>query len=147
MKVAIVVIILAVAGLFATRVIQKQQAADEAAELARLEAERRVDLSALPEAASKPVEPERRKPAGSKPVMVELSFKSKKKIPLGAYKVINAAGETLQEDETPPTGESVVLILSPGEYRLEVPSRKFKHAFMVGAQEHGEKQAMTVTVR
>jgi len=81
-------------------------------------------------------------------VMVELDIRPKKgkRMLSSPYRVVNAAGEVVSEEATPPPGETVVLILSPGEYELQIPARKFKQAFTV-AYGDGEKKNVKVRVR
>ena len=153
MKLAIAGAVVAIIVAFAiAKVVQRRGEETERAEAERRAAQRFVDLAAAPDPATKPaVAEEPPKPKlGKKPVIVELAFKQKrgKKLApfVGAFQVVNATGHTVADGEVDPLGEPTIMILSPGEYEVRVPAKKFKKAIGVFGTE-GERMNVTVLVR
>lgn len=148
---AAAVLLLAALG-WRTMARRDEVAAQREAE--RRAAERRVDLTAIPEMAepaSKAVEEAPRPKFGRKPVIVELAFKEKGKKGLrpfvGEYRVVDATGHTVSNGDADQTGEPAVMILSPGEYEVRVPKKKFKQAFMLYGTEDEKKQITVVVAK
>jgi hypothetical protein len=147
-KIVFIAALVLVLGLAAARMLQRHGEQQEREEEARRALARAVDLSALADdpPATKAAEPQKPK-LGNKPVIVELAFKVKRGKKLGpfvgSYRVLNHTGQTISDGEVDGSGEPTVMILSPGEYEVQVPKKKFKQVLRVLGH---DKQRVTVVI-
>jgi hypothetical protein len=131
-------------ALLARRMMHEREREQEQVQVEH-EERRKVDLSTLPPAPEE-LPPTEAKPAPKfkkKPVIIELSLKTKKGPFRGRFQVLDVSGSVVSDERA--TAQPATLILMPGKYEVVVPSSGFRHPMTVLGDQERTRLSVVVT--